>query len=150
VPWELVSSASGWRAVAERLQSSYPDGAVFGLEGPLGVGKTTFVREFVGMLCEAQNTVPPRVISPSYVLHQKYEVGRTVDHFDLYRLEKPSQVSLIEIGLFEALDRSDRGGYVFIEWAERLAPKDFPLKRISIRFKDAQREFLVTDGSERL
>src|SRR5690606_8700546 len=58
-------------------------GGVFGLQGDLGVGKTTFVRSVVGHLA-ALNAVPvPRVISPTYVLHQLYEIGpATVDHFD--------------------------------------------------------------------
>ncbi len=148
MPWELISSPSGWASVAEKLLASYPEGAIFGLEGPLGVGKTAFVREFVGVLCRRQNVLPPRVISPSYVLHQKYELGRTVDHFDLYRLEKLSEDSLVEIGFFEAVERAERGGYVFVEWAERLSPKELSLKRIQIRFCGNEREFLITDGFE--
>lgn len=150
MPWELVSSPAQWASAAKTLLSLYPKGAVIGLEGPLGVGKTTFVREFIGVLSSAHAIRSPRVISPSYVLHQKYEVGITVDHFDLYRLENPSDESLIELGFFEAVERSENGGYVFVEWAERLGDRKIPIKRLEIRFKESEREFRITDGFEPL
>ena len=45
----------------------------------------------------------------------------TFDHFDLYRLEAATIPTLLELGFFEAWERSQDGGYLFVEWPERLA-----------------------------
>ena len=52
--------------------------------------------------------------SPTFTLVQFYESEPPVAHFDLYRLEHPSEIE--EIGLYEALE----DGVVLIEWPERL------------------------------
>jgi tRNA threonylcarbamoyladenosine biosynthesis protein TsaE len=111
-----------------------PQGGVFGLQGDLGVGKTTFVREVVHALCQTHQQAIPRVISPTYVLHQQYETQPGVDHFDLYRLESLTAEGLMEIGYYEALDRADLGGYLFVEWPERLPTKNQPSKILHFAF----------------
>ena len=56
--------------------------------------------------------------SPTFTLVQAYETpGLTVHHFDLYRIEDPSELS--ELGLEDALD----AGAALIEWPERGMPR---------------------------
>lgn len=52
------------------------------LEGPLGAGKTTFVRAVAGAL-----RVTDAVRSPSFTLANLYSGRFVVQHLDLYRLE---------------------------------------------------------------
>lgn len=101
-----------------------PKGAVVGLSGGLGAGKTTFVRTLVHELSAAQGGKPPRVVSPTYVLHQSYPALKPpVDHFDLYRFESATDSALLEIGYFETLENCRRqGGFLFVEWPEKAAP----------------------------
>jgi len=80
------------------------------LEGPLGMGKSTLARGLIRALAGAEVDVP----SPTFTIVQFYETSPPVAHFDLYRLERPSEVA--EIGLDEALDL----GCAVIEWPERL------------------------------
>jgi len=104
---------------AKEFLKAYPKGAVVGLSGELGAGKTTFVRAVVRELCAARVVAEPRVTSPTFVIHQCYD-AIAVDHFDLYRLEKATEQSLIEIGYPEVLERCrSGGGYLFVEWPER-------------------------------
>ncbi len=106
---------------AKEFLAAYPKGAVVGLSGELGAGKTTFVRTVVRQLCAAAGVPEPRVTSPTFVIHQSYPlIG--VDHFDLYRLENATEQSLIEIGYPEVLERCLAGkGYLFVEWPERVS-----------------------------
>lgn len=121
MPRETVKSLEELSQVARRFLAEFPQGGAFGLRGPLGVGKSSFVREVVRALFTGRGLNPPRVVSPTYVLHQNYSAGSTqIDHFDLYRLEKPDAAALMEIDFFDALDRAREGNWLFVEWSERL------------------------------
>ena len=122
-----VPNLEALRAVAKELLQKYPQGAVVSLKGDLGAGKTTFVRELLTGLYESKGLAIPRVVSPSYVLHQRYaKADPIIHHFDLYRLENVSTEQLIELGIFESINEArERQGFVFIEWAEKVtAPKE--------------------------
>ena len=102
---EAATTALG-RAVAPLLR---PGDAVL-LEGLLGMGKSTLARGLIRALAGTDVDVP----SPTFTIVQVYETSPPVAHFDLYRLERPSEAA--EIGLDEALDL----GCAVIEWPERL------------------------------
>lgn len=105
---------------AEQCLVAWPNGGVVALEGELGAGKTTFVRLFIEALCKKTSQPVPRIISPTFVLHQSYDLNPCVEHFDWYRLEKVSEQQLVEIGFWDAVERAEsQKGYVFVEWPSR-------------------------------
>ena len=78
------------QATAERLASALlpsPD-AVVELHGPLGAGKTTFVRLLLRAL-----GVEGRIKSPSYAVMEPYTLpgGTAASHFDFYRFGNPRE-----------------------------------------------------------
>ena len=92
--------------LGERLRT----GDVVLLTGELGAGKTTFVRGVArGMGSRAD------VASPTFQLVRVYPGRVQLAHVDLYRIEKPSELS--GLGLDELADQ----GAVVVEWGERLA-----------------------------
>ena len=99
------------RALAVDLAGRARPGDVIGLGGPLGSGKTTFARAFIGAKIGA-GEVP----SPTFTLVEVYQslTGPAVWHFDLYRLEKPEDAH--ELGIEDAF----ADGISLIEWPERL------------------------------
>lgn len=95
--------------------------AVVTLTGSLGAGKTTFVRACIEAIALKNGEKPPRVASPSFVIHQQYALRPTVDHFDFYRLERISDEQLADLGYLEALERVHEGGLLFVEWPEKVS-----------------------------
>jgi tRNA threonylcarbamoyladenosine biosynthesis protein TsaE len=93
-----------------------------GLIGPMGVGKTYFVKALVKALGINDAT---SVNSPSFALHQRYE-NRTycVDHLDLYRVENESDLE--SIGFWDLF--ADSENIILVEWADRIDSQLIPKK----------------------
>ena len=111
------------------------------LYGDLGVGKTAFVRGFVGAVA------PDAVVkSPTFALVNEYRSGRIrVYHFDMYRVE--SWDDLYSSGFF---DFYESGGILSVEWAENIEnalPEN--TIRVTIQRGESDNQRIITiDGGE--
>jgi len=97
-------------AYARALAAGLAPGDVLALCGPLGAGKTTFVRALVLALHGSDAAVS----SPTFVFRQRYDGTPPIEHLDLYRIEDPAE--LRELGLEDAF-APDR--ITLVEWPER-------------------------------
>jgi len=80
------------------------------LGGMLGAGKTTLVKEILGVL-GYQGVVK----SPTFTLVEPYNFGQySIMHLDLYRLEDPQEIEFLG---YRELFSGDR--LVLIEWPEK-------------------------------
>lgn len=95
---------------AKEFSDQLNPGDVVCLTGDLGAGKTTFVK----YVCEALG-IKDQVQSPTFNIQLQYKSNNaTLNHFDLYRLEKTEDLE--DIGFYEAIECED---ITFIEWAEK-------------------------------
>lgn len=92
------------------LAGTLRPGDVVALDGPLGAGKTTLIRELASAL-----GVRETIASPSFVLMHEYRSGPfPVLHADLYRLGEEKAASLAE-ELFAVIDEGR--SLALVEWA---------------------------------
>ena len=83
------------------------------LEGPLGAGKTTFVRHLLHAL-----GVEGRIKSPTYAVVETYELdAHAISHFDFYRFDDPQEWE--DAGL---RDLFGAPGLKVVEWAVKAEP----------------------------
>ncbi len=107
--WETHSPEETMDIGAEIVEKRVTQSGTFGLIGPLGSGKTTFVKGVI----DACGGEASQVRSPTYALLQRYqELDPVVVHADLYRTEGPE--SQETIGLQEYFEKD----LVLVEWAE--------------------------------
>jgi len=126
----LTASEAETMAVGRRVGRDVQPGSVVLLEGPLGAGKTAFVRGIAeGMGCD-----PHAVSSPTFTIIQEYPGPMTLQHIDLYRL---TPVEVDELGLDDVL--ADQVGA--IEWPDRWSqiPDTAIRVRIDVMRGDARR-----------
>jgi len=109
-------------------------GLVLSLVGPLGAGKTVFVKG----LAEGLEIDPALVTSPTFVIASEYPIarGRRLAHVDLYRVESREELELAGFA-----DLIGPGAVVAVEWGDRF-PEALPPDRleISIRRPDFERD----------
>lgn len=97
-------------ALGRQVGAKVQAGTVLALFGPMGMGKTAFVRGLAAGLGAGG------VSSPTFALVHAHQGGRlTLYHFDMYRVE--GWDDLASTGYFEYLDA---GGVLAVEWSEHI------------------------------
>ncbi|MFM7631205.1 MAG: tRNA (adenosine(37)-N6)-threonylcarbamoyltransferase complex ATPase subunit type 1 TsaE [Alphaproteobacteria bacterium] len=125
-----LSQESDTEALAQALAAKHHTlPPVMTLEGPLGVGKTTFMRFYLNAL----GWKGP-VISPTYGLIQVYDLpAGPLWHVDCYRLGDPEDI--YALGLVDAMMQHA----CCIEWPQRIAPFLPPVRQaLTFDFKSDQ------------
>ena len=116
----------------EKIKSNFAPKQLVLLNGPLGVGKTQFVKSMVSTM---GGEMPD---SPTFSIINQYPCAdKTIYHVDLYRLESEADV---ESTGFWDLFREDEA-LIFVEWAERIADDNWPTTwpRLNIHIKFAEK-----------
>lgn len=124
--WQTRDAAETF-ALGKQLGEQLSGGAILLLDGPLGAGKTVFVKG----VASALGIDPEEVTSPSFTLVNPYKGRLPLFHIDLYRLDEGAAAANA-VDLEELL--SDERAVVVIEWAERLGKYPLPVNvwRIAI------------------
>jgi tRNA threonylcarbamoyladenosine biosynthesis protein TsaE len=103
-------------AAGAALAAHLEDGAIVGIDGPLGAGKTSFTRG----LAMALGVPPHAIASPSFTLVMEHELpdGRMLRHVDAWRLHGCDELS--SLGWEEWAGA--KGTVTVVEWASRIEP----------------------------
>ena len=128
------------RSVGRRIGELLESGLCIGLFGPLGSGKTQFVKGLAAGLGVPESVT---VNSPTFVVINEYSGRRHVYHIDAYRLSGADEAA--SLGFDEMIGS---GGVVVVEWAERVAGL-LPEDHLSIHFDHSgeSRRRIAVSGS---
>jgi len=98
------------------------------LEGELGSGKTTLIKQFCKEL-----GFKNQVTSPTFPLLNIYKNNeKNIYHADLYRLKNIDEIN--DLGFYEVMESNN---WFFVEWPELLySVIDFPYTKIKIKNVD--------------
>ena len=110
-----IKSLETIREAAKEFIAGMDDRTVFAFYGPMGAGKTTFIKA----ICEELG-VEDVINSPTFAIINEYRsdtTGELIYHFDFYRIKKIEEV--YDLG-YE--DYFYGGGLNFIEWPELIEP----------------------------
>ena len=121
----IIPSLDDIRSSARQFLDAIGNSRLIAFYGAMGAGKTTFIKA----ICDELGVTDP-VTSPTFAIVNEYATpsGRTVCHFDFYRIKKLEEV--YDLG-YE--DYFYSGALCFIEWpelVEELLPLD--AKKVTI------------------
>ena len=143
--WSFGSeSADQTQYLAAEIAKGLQDGAVIGLEGDLGAGKTCFVQGLAAALGVRELR---DVLSPTYAIAHEYPYASGVlTHVDFYRIDDPHELLVLGVsGQFGAA-----GTITVIEWADKF-PDLLPGATIWLRWQwlSENRRMIEIEGCDR-
>ncbi len=121
--------------IAEQLLQLCGDCRIVAFIGPMGAGKTTFIRSICAIMGVKEN-----VSSPTFSIANEYRsesMGR-IFHFDFYRLNRPEEA--FQIGVDEYFTSGD---WCFIEWPEKILNL-LPEQRVEVRIESNGTTRMIT------
>ena len=114
-------------SLGQQLGETLFGGAVVGLSGPLGAGKTTLARGIAkGLMIDSEYVVS----SPTYTILQSYPCSeRDLHHLDLYRITSPDDLDSTGYR-----DHVGGNAVLLVEWPER-EPSVLPPENLVVRIE---------------
>ena len=114
----IVKSLDHLKLISNKIADKVSRNDCIFLIGEIGVGKTTFTRNFINYLQRKNEIKETDVLSPTFNLLYEYEIKNfKVMHYDLYRIKKSKELD--ELGIF----KENFDSIKIIEWPELVEPK---------------------------
>ncbi len=109
----IVKSLEHLKLISSTIADKISQKDCIFLIGEIGVGKTTFVRNFINYLQKREGVKETEVLSPTFNLLYEYEIKNfKVMHYDLYRIKNSKELD--QLGIFN----DDLNSIKIIEWPE--------------------------------
>ena len=109
----IIKSLDHLKLISNKIADNVSEKDCIFLIGEIGVGKTTFTRNFINYLQKKRGVKQTEVLSPTFNLLYEYDIKNLkVMHYDLYRIKNKKE--LTQLSIFEEGMNSIK----IIEWPE--------------------------------
>ena len=109
----IIKSLDHLRLISNKIADNVSKKDCIFLIGEIGVGKTTFTRNFINYLQKKEGVQETEVLSPTFNLLYEYDIKNLkVMHYDLYRIKNSKELD--HLGIF----KEDLSSIKIIEWPE--------------------------------
>ena len=109
----IIKSLDHLKLISNKIADNISDKECIFLFGEIGVGKTTFTRNFINYLQKQKAVKQTEVLSPTFNLLYEYDIkDYKVMHYDLYRIKNKNELK--QLGIFN----EDTNSIKIIEWPE--------------------------------
>ena len=131
----IVKSLDHLKLISNKIADKVSKNDCIFLIGEIGVGKTTFTRNFINYLQKKNKIKETDVLSPTFNLLYEYEIKNfKVMHYDLYRIKKSKELD--ELGIF----KENFDSIKIIEWPELVETKVTNRLEIYLSYSDKNNE----------
>ena len=133
----IIKSLDHLRLISNKIADNVSKKDCIFLIGEIGVGKTTFTRNFINYLQKREGVRETEVLSPTFNLLYEYDIKNLkVMHYDLYRIQDKKELD--QLGIFQ----QDQDTIKIIEWPELIKTNlgDRLELRLNYSNKDHERE----------
>ena len=109
----IIKSLDHLKLISNKIADNVSEEDCIFLIGEIGVGKTTFTRNFINYLQKREGVKETEVLSPTFNLLYEYDIKNLkVMHYDLYRIKDKRELD--QLGIFQ----QDQDSIKIIEWPE--------------------------------
>ena len=109
------------------------------LSGEIGVGKTTFTRNFINYLQKKEGIKQTEVLSPTFNLLYEYDIKNfKVMHYDLYRIKNKKEIDQL------AIFKEEKDSVKIIEWPELIRTNLANRLELHLFYSDKENERELT------
>jgi len=131
----IIKSLDHLRLISNKIADNVSEKDCIFLIGEIGVGKTTFTRNFINHLQKKAGIQETEVLSPTFNLLYEYDIKNLkVMHYDLYRIKNSKELD--QLGIF----REDLNTIKIIEWPD-LVEKNLSNKlELYLKYSDKENE----------
>ena len=129
----IIKSLDHLKLISNKIADNVSEKDCIFLIGEIGVGKTTFARNFINYLQKREGIKETEVLSPTFNLLYEYNIKNLkVMHYDLYRIKKSKELD--QLGIF----KDDVDSINIIEWPELV--KTNLVNRLELHLKYSNKE----------
>ena len=137
----IIKSLDHLKLITNKIADNTSKKDCIFLIGEIGVGKTTFIRNFINYLQKKEGVKLTEVLSPTFNLLYEYDIkDLKIMHYDLYRVKKNKELD--QLGIF----KNDQDAITLIEWPELVETNAANRLELHLRYgtKENERELSIT------
>ena len=131
----IIKSLEHLKLISNKVADNISKNDCIFLAGEIGVGKTTFTRNFINYLQKKEGVDESEVLSPTFNLLYEYNINRfKVMHYDLYRIKNTKEID--QLGIFN----ENMNLIKIIEWPQLIKTNIIDKIEINLNYSDKENE----------